>query len=263
MKSRSSLHRNFFRRAEIRCLVPDLKLLLAVLTIGCDSNAGAYLPGGLGDDSGLEAAALAGGLLDLEKRGLIVRDMATGEIFLTHFYRDNTYSNPARRIHARDDFERVESMALRQKILAAVAKNPDCGLTAADLDPSSQLNQSHPVQAKLSEAKQSKGKQSEAAPPSASPSSGPGSRERETKLHGVIVADEKDREGVEELAQKFGAEAVEATASHFPKPWLSMVRKALSAAIHINRQEALEANNDRVVSELLADFRATPTVFAG
>jgi len=262
MKSRSSLHRNFFRRADIRCLVPDLKLLLTVLTIGCDSNAGAYLPGGLGDDSGLEATALAGGMNDLEKRGLIVRDNTTGEIFLSHFFRDNTFSNPARRINARDDFERVESTVLRQKIVDAVGKNPDCGLTAADLAPSFQLNQSHPVQAKQSEAKVSKAKRSEAASPApASPS--PVSREREPKLYGVIVADEKDRQGAEELAQKFGAETVEATAAHFPKPWLSMVRKALSASIHVSRQEALEANNDRVVAELMSEFRADKAAVPG
>jgi len=40
MKKHSMLPRNFYRRPAIRDLVPDLKLLLTVLTVGCETHIG-------------------------------------------------------------------------------------------------------------------------------------------------------------------------------------------------------------------------------
>ena len=128
MKRSSSISRTFFRRPAVRDLVPDLKLVLAVLTIGCESHAGIYMPGGLAEDAGLDPAALVGALADLERRGHIVRDGETGEIFLASFYRDNTFATPQRHRQWTDDISRVESASLRAAALAAVAASPECGL---------------------------------------------------------------------------------------------------------------------------------------
>lgn len=133
MKRNSMLSRPFFRRPGIRELVPDLKLVLAVLTVGCESHAGCYRPAGLGEDTGLDQKALAGALDDLERRGHIARDSGTGESFLSDFFRDNTFMTPARRGQARDDFMQIESPALRERVLWAISKNPECGLSESDL----------------------------------------------------------------------------------------------------------------------------------
>lgn len=140
MKRSASLSRTFFRRPGIRELVPDLKLILTVLTVGCESHAGIYMPGGLAEDAGLDLSTLAGGLVDLERRGHIVRDGTTGEIFLTSFYRDNTFSSPQRQRQWSGDFARVESAALRAAALAAIAASPECSLVV-DKNGSSHSNQ--------------------------------------------------------------------------------------------------------------------------
>ena len=135
MKRYSTLPRNYLRRPEIRGLVPDLKLLMLCVYVSCESHVGAFLPGGLSEESGLEAEALAGGLADLIRRGLLVFDESTGEVFISSFFRDNVFNTPARRGQAVDDFRRVESQVLRNEILAAVEKNPGCGLTIEGLKP--------------------------------------------------------------------------------------------------------------------------------
>lgn len=128
MKTSSSIKRNYFRRPAIRQLVPDLKLLLAVLQVGCESHVGCWVPSGLADDAGLSPEACEGGLGDLEKGGFIHFDKATGEIFLTDFFRNNTFKGPLRGQQALVDFRQVESGALRKMILKAVGESPECGL---------------------------------------------------------------------------------------------------------------------------------------
>lgn len=129
MKTSSSIKRNYFRRPAIRQLVPDLKLLLAVLQVGCESHVGCWVPSGLADDAGLSVEACEGGLRDLERGGFIVFDQATGEIFLTDFFRNNTFKGPQRGQQALSDFRQVESEALRKRILKAVAESQECGLS--------------------------------------------------------------------------------------------------------------------------------------
>lgn len=129
MKTSSSIKRNYFRRPAIRQLVPDLKLLLAVLQVGCESHVGCWVPSGLADDAGLSPEACEGGLQDLEKGGFLQFDKATGEIFLTDFFRNNNFKGPQRGQQALVDFRQVESEALRKSILKAVAQSPECGLS--------------------------------------------------------------------------------------------------------------------------------------
>lgn len=106
MKRSSVLSRVFFRRAAVRALVPDLKLVLVVLTIGCESHVGVYRPAGLGEDTGLDPSSLTGALDDLARRSHILPDAATGEIFIAAWFRDNSFSTAARRGQARDDTPR-------------------------------------------------------------------------------------------------------------------------------------------------------------
>lgn len=134
MKKSSSISRNFFKRSQVRDLVPDLKLLLAVLTISTESHVGCWIAGGLNEDTGLDPNALAGGLNDLERRGLIARDKDTGELFITSFFRDNTFKTPARAGQATADFRQVESRKLREKISEAVKNSPECGLNSSIFD---------------------------------------------------------------------------------------------------------------------------------
>ncbi|GEM_PF-2749371 len=129
MKTSSSIKRNYFRRPAIRQLVPDLKLLLAVLQVGCESHVGCWVPSGLADDAGLSAEACDGGLKDLEKGGFLALDQSTGEIFLTDFFRNNTFKGPQRGQQALGDFRQIESEALRKRILKAVAESQECGLS--------------------------------------------------------------------------------------------------------------------------------------
>lgn len=86
MKRSSVLSRTFFRRPAVRELVPDLKLILAVLTVSSESHVGCWVPGGLGEDAGLDLTALDGGMVDLERRDFILWDVATGEIFSAAFF---------------------------------------------------------------------------------------------------------------------------------------------------------------------------------
>lgn len=129
MKTSSSIKRNYFRRPAVRQLVPDLKLLLAVLQVGCESHVGCWVPSGLADDAGLSPEACEGGLRDLERGGFVVFDQATGEIFLTDFFRNNTFKGPQRGQQALSDFRQVESEALRKMILKAVGESPECDLS--------------------------------------------------------------------------------------------------------------------------------------
>lgn len=178
MKRSASLSRTFFRRPGIRELVPDLKLILTVLTVGCESHAGIYMPGGLAEDAGLDLSTLAGGLVDLERRGHIVRDGTTGEIFLTSFYRDNTFSSPQRQRQWSGDFARVESAVLRAAALAAIAASPECRL-AVDKNGENKPNQQL---ANQGEGKgKGKGKEREATAASAADSES----ENRTALAGV------------------------------------------------------------------------------
>jgi hypothetical protein len=128
MKKSSSISRNFFKRPQIRELVPDLKLLIALLLISAESHVGCWIPGGLNEDSGFDLTALGGGLTDLDRRGLISRDGETGEIFITSFFRDNTFKGPSRVGQAISDFRQVESKKLREKIIDAIKNSPECGL---------------------------------------------------------------------------------------------------------------------------------------
>lgn len=163
MKRSSMLSRVFFRRPSVRALVPDLKLVLAVMAVSCESHVGVWRPAGLAEDCGLDPAALAGALVDLEKRGHLVADRATGEFFLTDFFRDNTFNSPQRVRQARDDLKQIESVALRQKVLEAVDKNIGAGLKTSD------LLQNHDVTSKGERVRE--GKQQQPPPPRAPTSS--------------------------------------------------------------------------------------------
>lgn len=129
MKRSSVISRAFFRRPAVKELVPDLKLTLTVLTVSCETHCGVYIPGGLAEDVGLDPSALAGALVDLERRGHIVTDSATGEIFVTAWYRDNTYKSAQRGQQWRGDFIRIESAKLKAAVLAAIDTSPECGLS--------------------------------------------------------------------------------------------------------------------------------------
>lgn len=139
MKQKGSINRNFFRGPRVRALVSDLKLLLAVLFVGCESHIGCWLPVGLSDDSGLADESLAGGMTILEKEGFVAADQQTGEIFLTDFFRNNTFKTPARVRQAQGDFEMVESAKLREKILEKISLSPECGLKKTDFVNNQQL----------------------------------------------------------------------------------------------------------------------------
>lgn len=128
MKRSSVICRAFFRRPSVKELVPDLKLALTVITVSCETHCGVYIPGGLSEDVGLDPSALAGALVDLERRGHIMTDSATGEIFVTAWYRDNTFKGGPRGQQWRGDFIRVESAKLKAAVLAAIAASPECGL---------------------------------------------------------------------------------------------------------------------------------------
>lgn len=138
MKRSSMLSRVFFRRPAVRELVPDLKLLLAVLTVGCESHAGVWRPAGIGEDTGLDAAALDGGMADLERRSHVLYDRKTGEVFLMAWYRDNTFNTPTRQGQWRDDFKQVESPRLRMVVMEAIDASPECGLHPKNVDNSNE-----------------------------------------------------------------------------------------------------------------------------
>ena len=71
MKRSSVLSRTFFRRPAVRELVPNLKLVLLALTIGCETHSGVYVPSGLSEDVGLDPGALVGALDDLKMLTLV------------------------------------------------------------------------------------------------------------------------------------------------------------------------------------------------
>ena len=139
MKRSSVLSRTFFRRPAVRELVPDLKLVLLALTIGCETHSGVYVPSGLSEDVGLDPGALVGALDDLKKRGHTIIDNATGEVFITAWYRDNKFSTPQRRRQWADDFARIESNLLRSAVLTAAAAS-DCGLSVEKTSLSIKIN---------------------------------------------------------------------------------------------------------------------------
>ena len=145
MKRSSSLSRTFFRRPAVRRLVPDLKLVLVVLTIGCESHTGVYRPAGLAEDTGLDPSALKGGMADLEREGHVLQDNKTGEVFLRAWYRDNSFNTDARRGQWRDDFRQIESLRLRALVEEAISASPECGLKVQNVDNSNEKQENQPV----------------------------------------------------------------------------------------------------------------------
>lgn len=141
MKRSSMFSRSFFRRPAVRDLVPELKLVLAVLIVGCESHAGVYLPGGLGEDCGLAPSSLAGALVDLERRGHILTDKKTGEVFINGFYRDNAFRGAQRVAQWQTDFNQIESELLRRAVLEAIKLSPECGIS---VDNSTKINKKQP-----------------------------------------------------------------------------------------------------------------------
>lgn len=167
MKRSSSISRTFFRRPAVRELVPDLRLLLVVMTVGCESHAGVWRPAGLPEETGLEVGAVDGGLADLERRGHILRDRSTAEVFLRAWYRDNVFKGPARWGQWLEDLKQIESPRLRAAVLEAIAASPECGLNPQNVDnpKENQTNQQTAAQEKEQEQEQEQGK---AAAPRAS-----------------------------------------------------------------------------------------------
>jgi hypothetical protein len=130
MKARSVIGRTFYRRPRIRDLVPDLKLVLSVLTVGCESHVGCWVPAGLREDCGLSGEAFDGAIRDLERRGHIIRDENSGEYFLSDFFRDNDFSTPARKRQAEGDYQQIVSMKLKAAVRKAALENPSCCLSS-------------------------------------------------------------------------------------------------------------------------------------
>lgn len=163
MKRSSVLSRTFFRRPAVRELVPDLKLVLIVLTVSCESNTGIYRPAGLAEDAGLDAVTLAGALVDLERRGHILVDHATGEIFIIAFYRDNTFKGKPRFGQWVADWALAESEKLRAAAVKAIAVSAECGLVVTE-NGTIKLNQSLTVQDKDKDKDKEEEKQEAALP---------------------------------------------------------------------------------------------------
>lgn len=130
MKRSSVLPRNFFKRPKIKLLVPDLKLLLTVLVVGCESHMGVGIPSGESEDTGLNWDSIKAGKEDLIRRDLIEIDTKTGEIFIKDWFRDNTFKGNSRIYQSRADFKSIESAILKLSVLEAVKNSPECGLTA-------------------------------------------------------------------------------------------------------------------------------------
>lgn len=133
MKKTSCVSRNYFKRPKIRALVPEARLLLAVLTVGCESHVGVYIPSGEIEDTGLSGDSIHAAKSTLIFNSLIKVDDVTGEIFISDFFRDNTYKGPQRIGQAYTDFKAIESLTLKINVLEAIKDNKECGLTAVDL----------------------------------------------------------------------------------------------------------------------------------
>ena len=148
MKHSSMLSRAFFRRPSVRALVPDYKLVLTVLVVGCESHAGVYIPGGLGEDTGLDPAPLRTALADLERHGHIIADEETGEVFICSFYRDNVFKTANRVGQWHSDFKMIESQKLRAAVSKAIGFSPECGLASAAMTPQATPEQDGPQKSK-------------------------------------------------------------------------------------------------------------------
>lgn len=128
MKAKSLLPRNFFRQPEVRKMRSDLKLLAGVLRVGCESHVGCWIPGGLGEDTGLTPEVLQGALADLERPRHVLSDRETGEVFLVSFFRENVFPTEVRRRQAQSDFSQIRSQKLRDAVISAIKNSPECGL---------------------------------------------------------------------------------------------------------------------------------------
>lgn len=176
MKRSSSISRTFFRRPAVRELVPDLRLLLVVMTVGCESHAGVWRPAGLPEETGLEVGAVDGGLADLERRGHILRDRGTAEVFLRAWYRDNVFKGPARWGQWLEDLKQIESPRLRAAVLEAIAASPECGLSPQNVDNSkeTQTNQQTTSQGQDQDQDKARERGAQGAPGPRSPGGGLG-----------------------------------------------------------------------------------------
>lgn len=270
MKTSSLISRTFFRRPAVRELVPDLKLLLAVLTVSCESHVGVYIPGGLGEDAGLDAQALDGGLADLERRGLIIRDQATGEIFIRDFFRDNVFKGHIRVRQAITSFNLVASYGLREKVAESIGNNPGCGLDKSDFVVNQQVSAQEKgegkgkVKGKAEERDEGEGKggaysalanaqnqnQALSLPPGATETtpktSNPSLEQQQAGANsrgtwargesGAIIQNPRDRESEALLVKAKGLDRVRAFVARVEKqgrlPWMSAVLEESNKSLH-------------------------------
>lgn len=263
MKRSSVLSRVFFRRATVRGLVPDLKLVLLVVTVGCESHVGVYRPAGLSEDTGLEPSSLAGALDDLERRGHIVRDLATGELFVAEFFRDNTFGTVARRGQARADFEQIESAKLRAKVLDAVKQNPGSGLTTSNLTEKQTL---------IFQGKE-KGEVKAAAPPAHTRGTADAitdanaaashqvAKVRTIRPSGIVTWCDSDPQAAEQIEQQFSADEISAAVATVTATGKDAVPGLVSFAIAKQRNTqasiARRAAADAAYAALLASSSPT------
>ena len=133
MKRSSVLPRNYYKRPKVKLLVPEVKLLLTVIVVGCESHVGVAIPSGEPEDTGLNCDSVKAGKIDLVSKQLIEIDDSTGELFIKDFFRDNTFKTTQRVCQAKSDFNCIESAKLKLSVLDAIKNNPDCGLTAKNL----------------------------------------------------------------------------------------------------------------------------------
>lgn len=255
MKQKGSINRNFYRQPRVRALVPDLKLLLSVLFVSCESHIGCWLPAGLADDSGLSDEALAGGLAALEKEKFIEIDQETGEIFLNDFFRNNTFKTPQRVGQARSDFNVIESEKLRKKVLEKIELSPECGLKKSHFENNQQLNfqgegegkeegkgeERERTRARGSDhVSFSKTKNQSAAAAIKESESEPPSNQTET---GLTIKKIDDQFLAEKLVEQYGVEKVKEVANQIlmeqGAAWPSQVAKRLSGFNPNNRGSKL------------------------
>lgn len=105
-----------------RCdsLLPDQRLILLWLWSAPFLNCGGFgeIPlRGAASTLGLDPAALLGGIMTLQQNGLLIYDQATGEIFLTDWFRFHKFKTTLSRQILQNEFLKLQSEQIKSTFL--------------------------------------------------------------------------------------------------------------------------------------------------
>lgn len=116
---------NIWSHPDFKDLLPDQKLLLIWLWVNPAVNsAGVQLldAGVAGVATSIQEAAIVEAVREFERRGLVLYDGTTGELFIKKWFRWHRFADRRRWSVLQADIKKIESRRIMEAVMEAVAR---------------------------------------------------------------------------------------------------------------------------------------------